>query len=92
MRTPLNDTATGAGWLVWGGIILVSRTDLHVQSVTITGHIYRDVILEQFRGATWVLNFYLWIRTPVLTVQTLWTNAFNRRISPIWIGQHTHPT
>ncbi|GFV36680.1 transposable element Tcb2 transposase [Trichonephila clavipes] len=45
----------GAGWLVWGGIILGSRTDLHVQSVTITGHIYRDVILKQhvrlFRGA-----------------------------------------
>ncbi|GFW72149.1 cubilin [Trichonephila clavipes] len=45
----------GAGWLVWGGIILVSITDLHVQSVTMTGHIYRDVILEQhvhlFRGA-----------------------------------------
>ncbi|GFX58979.1 transposable element Tcb1 transposase [Trichonephila clavipes] len=45
----------GAGWLVWEGIILGSRTDLHVQSVTITGHIYRDVILEQhvrlFRGA-----------------------------------------
>ncbi|GBM40401.1 Transposable element Tcb1 transposase [Araneus ventricosus] len=37
----------GAGWLVWGGIILGSRTDLHVQSVTMTGHIYRDVILEQ---------------------------------------------
>ncbi|GFX75779.1 transposable element Tcb1 transposase [Trichonephila clavipes] len=36
----------GAGWLVWGGIILGSRTDLHVQSVTMTGHIYRDVILE----------------------------------------------
>ncbi|GFW13581.1 uncharacterized protein TNCV_1210471 [Trichonephila clavipes] len=39
---------------VWGGIILGSRTDLHVQSVTMTGHIYRDVILEQhvrlFRG------------------------------------------
>ncbi|GFV01940.1 transposable element Tcb1 transposase [Trichonephila clavipes] len=32
---------------VWGGIILGSRTDLHVQSVTMTGHIYRDVILEQ---------------------------------------------
>ncbi|GFS58594.1 uncharacterized protein TNCV_111911 [Trichonephila clavipes] len=34
---------------------IVSRTDLHVQSVTMTGHIYRDVILEQhvhlFRGA-----------------------------------------
>ncbi|GFU05094.1 transposable element Tcb1 transposase [Trichonephila clavipes] len=32
-----------------------ARTDLHVQSVTMTGHIYRDVILEQhvrlFRGA-----------------------------------------
>ncbi|GFW86171.1 transposable element Tc3 transposase [Trichonephila clavipes] len=45
----------GAGWLVWGGTILGSRTDLHVQSVTMTGHIYRDVILEQhvrlFRGA-----------------------------------------
>ncbi|GFT11417.1 transposable element Tcb1 transposase [Trichonephila clavipes] len=45
----------GALWLVWGGIILGSRTDLHVQSVKMTGHIYRDVILEQhvrlFRGA-----------------------------------------
>ncbi|GBN05440.1 Transposable element Tc3 transposase [Araneus ventricosus] len=45
----------GAGWFVWGGIILGFRTDLHVQSVTMTGHIYRDVILEQhvrlFRGA-----------------------------------------
>ncbi|GFW40804.1 transposable element Tcb2 transposase [Trichonephila clavipes] len=37
----------GAGWLVWGGIILGSRTDLHVQSVTMTGNIYRDVILKQ---------------------------------------------
>ncbi|GFS81128.1 transposable element Tcb1 transposase [Trichonephila clavipes] len=40
---------------VWGGIILGFRTDLHVQSVTMLGHIYRDVILEQhvrlFRGA-----------------------------------------
>ncbi|GFU36793.1 DDE_3 domain-containing protein [Trichonephila clavipes] len=45
----------GAEWLVWGGILLGSRTDLHVQSVTMTGHIYRDVIPEQevrlFRGA-----------------------------------------
>ncbi|GFY03117.1 transposable element Tcb2 transposase [Trichonephila clavipes] len=45
----------GAGWPVWGQIILGSRTDLHVQSVTMTGHIYRDVILDQhvrlFRGA-----------------------------------------
>ncbi|GFW94707.1 transposable element Tcb1 transposase [Trichonephila clavipes] len=36
----------GAGWLVWGGIILGSRTDMHIQSVAMTGHIYRDVILE----------------------------------------------
>ncbi|GFX42073.1 transposable element Tcb1 transposase [Trichonephila clavipes] len=46
---------SGAGWLVCGGIIPGSRTDLHVQSVTMTCHIYRDVILEQharlFRGA-----------------------------------------
>ncbi|GFW49337.1 transposable element Tcb1 transposase [Trichonephila clavipes] len=45
----------GAGWLVWGGIILGSRTDLYVQSVTMISHIYRDIILEQhvrlFRGA-----------------------------------------
>ncbi|GFV87965.1 transposable element Tcb2 transposase [Trichonephila clavipes] len=49
-----NTIERGAGWLVWGGIILDSRTDLHVQSVTMTGLIYRDVILEQhvrlFRG------------------------------------------
>ncbi|GFY35642.1 HTH_Tnp_Tc3_2 domain-containing protein [Trichonephila clavipes] len=65
----------GAGWLVWGGIILGSRTDLHVQSVTMTGHNYRDVILEQhvyfYFGAPWVLNFCLWMTMPVLTVQTL---------------------
>ncbi|GFW97792.1 transposable element Tcb1 transposase [Trichonephila clavipes] len=50
-----SDESSGAGRLVWGGIILGSRTDLHVQSVTMTGYIYRDVILEQhvrlFRGA-----------------------------------------
>ncbi|GFX56433.1 HTH_Tnp_Tc3_2 domain-containing protein [Trichonephila clavipes] len=59
---------------VWGGIILGYRIDLHVQSVMMTGHIYRDVILEQhvswFR-APWVLNFCLWMTTPVLAVQTL---------------------
>ncbi|GFV60592.1 transposable element Tcb1 transposase [Trichonephila clavipes] len=37
-----------AGWLVWAGNILGSRTDLHVQNVTMAGHIYRDVILEQY--------------------------------------------
>ncbi|GFX19132.1 transposable element Tcb1 transposase [Trichonephila clavipes] len=43
----------GAGWLVWGRIILGSRTDLHVQSVTMTGPIYRDVILEQYVRLFW---------------------------------------
>ena len=41
--------------LVWGGIVLGSRTDLHVQSGTMTGRIYQDSILEQhvhlFKGA-----------------------------------------
>ncbi|GFX61482.1 HTH_Tnp_Tc3_2 domain-containing protein [Trichonephila clavipes] len=55
----------GAGWLVSGEIIIGSRTDLHVQSVTMTGHICRDVMLE------WGLNFCLWMTTPVLTMQTL---------------------
>ncbi|GFS65715.1 transposable element Tcb2 transposase [Trichonephila clavipes] len=43
----------GAGWLIWGGIILGSRTDMHAQSVTITGHIYRGVILEQHVRLFW---------------------------------------
>ncbi|GFU65733.1 transposable element Tcb1 transposase [Trichonephila clavipes] len=30
-----------------------SRTDLHVQSVTMTGHIHRDVILEQHARLFW---------------------------------------
>ncbi|GFV42885.1 HTH_Tnp_Tc3_2 domain-containing protein [Trichonephila clavipes] len=85
----------GAGWLDWGGIILGSRTDLHVQSVRMTGHIYRDVILEQhvrlFRGAMGT-EFLFMDDTPVLTMQTLLTNAFNWRISPLLIGQHTHRT
>ncbi|GFV86749.1 transposable element Tcb1 transposase [Trichonephila clavipes] len=38
---------------VWGGIILGSKTDLHAQSVTMTGHIYRDVILEQHVRLFW---------------------------------------
>ncbi|GFT09752.1 DDE_3 domain-containing protein [Trichonephila clavipes] len=63
----------GAGWLLWGGIIFGSRTVLYVQSVTMTDHIYRDVILEHvclFRGPG-VLNFSLLMTMPVLTVHTL---------------------
>ncbi|GFS99257.1 transposable element Tcb1 transposase [Trichonephila clavipes] len=36
-----------AGCHVCGGIILGSRTVLHVQSITLTGHIYRDVFLDK---------------------------------------------
>ncbi|GFW48177.1 transposable element Tcb2 transposase [Trichonephila clavipes] len=47
-------TVVQDGSRVSGGIILFSRTDLHVQSVTMTDHIYGDVILEHhvrlFRG------------------------------------------
>ncbi|GFW33993.1 transposable element Tcb1 transposase [Trichonephila clavipes] len=46
----------GAGWLAFGEeLFFSSRECLHVQNVTMTCHIYRDVILEQhvrlFRGA-----------------------------------------
>ncbi|KFM72212.1 Transposable element Tcb1 transposase, partial [Stegodyphus mimosarum] len=45
----------GGGVLVWGGIILGSRSDLHVQIGTMTSQIYRDVTQEQhvrlLRGA-----------------------------------------
>ncbi|GFX12190.1 transposable element Tcb1 transposase [Trichonephila clavipes] len=56
-RTPLYDTVTVVQIACLGrNYSCGSRTDLHVQSVTMTGHIYRDVILEQhvrlFRGAT----------------------------------------
>ncbi|GFU91598.1 transposable element Tcb1 transposase [Trichonephila clavipes] len=84
-----------AGWLVWGGIILGSRTDLHIQSVTMTGHTSLGMSFWNNMyvcfGAPWVLNFCLLMTTPVLTMQTLWTNAFNRRISPVWIGQQYSP-
>ncbi|GFS99347.1 transposable element Tcb1 transposase [Trichonephila clavipes] len=64
----------GAGWLAWGGIILGSRTDMHVQSVTMTGHTYREVLSNNMYvvfGAPRVLNLCLCLTTPVLTVQTL---------------------
>ncbi|GFX32710.1 HTH_Tnp_Tc3_2 domain-containing protein [Trichonephila clavipes] len=63
-----------AGWLVWRGIILGSRTDLHVQSVMMTSHIYRMSFWNNLYvcfGVPWVLNFCLWMTTPVLTMQTL---------------------
>ncbi|GFY30304.1 HTH_Tnp_Tc3_2 domain-containing protein [Trichonephila clavipes] len=65
----------GAGWLVWGGIIFGSRTDLHFQSVTMTGTSIGMSFWNNMYvcfGAPWVLNSYcLWMTTPVLTVQTL---------------------
>ncbi|GFX05460.1 transposable element Tcb1 transposase [Trichonephila clavipes] len=52
-NTPERHRYGGAGWLIWGGIILGSRTDLHVQSLTMTFHIYLDVILEQHVHLFW---------------------------------------
>ncbi|GFT06173.1 transposable element Tcb1 transposase [Trichonephila clavipes] len=45
----------GAGWRAGGagGNIFCSRIHLHVQSVTMKGHIYRDVILEQHVRLFW---------------------------------------
>nr|GBM87493.1 hypothetical protein AVEN_169205-1 [Araneus ventricosus] len=58
----------------WGEIILGTRTDLHVQSVTMTGHIHRTSFWNNmyvFCSGCHGLNFCLWMTTPVLTVQTL---------------------
>lgn len=50
------DLYGGGGLMVWGGIMIGSRTPLHVfDRGTVTGQVYRDVILHQyvrlFRGA-----------------------------------------
>ncbi|GFV48928.1 uncharacterized protein TNCV_1343371 [Trichonephila clavipes] len=80
----------GAGWLVWGEIILGSRTDLNLQSVTMTDHIYRDVILEQHVCLFW----------GVMCAEFLFMDDNARphrayivvQCSTVWIGQHTHRT
>ncbi|KFM75855.1 Transposable element Tcb1 transposase, partial [Stegodyphus mimosarum] len=46
----------GAGVLVWGEIILGSRTDLHVQIGTMTSQIYRDVFLEQHKNTNQLIK------------------------------------
>ncbi|GFW37145.1 HTH_Tnp_Tc3_2 domain-containing protein [Trichonephila clavipes] len=50
----------GAEWLGWGVIILGSRTDLHVQSVMMTGHTSIGISFWNNMyvcfGAPWVLN------------------------------------
>ncbi|GFU65521.1 transposable element Tcb1 transposase [Trichonephila clavipes] len=88
---------SGAGLLVWGGgIILSSRTDLRIQIGTMTGHIYWDVILDQharlFRGTVGAEFVLMDGNTHPLILQTSQANAFIRRISPIWTGQHSHRT
>ncbi|GFX68550.1 transposable element Tcb1 transposase [Trichonephila clavipes] len=85
----------GAGWLVWGGTILGSRTDLHVQSVTMTGHIYRDVILEQhvrlFRGAM-VAEFLFMDDNACPHRANILDEYLQSEDITRWIGQHTHRT
>ncbi|GFX68633.1 transposable element Tcb1 transposase [Trichonephila clavipes] len=84
----------GAGWLarVWGGTILGSRTDLHVQSVTMTGHIYRDVILEQhvrlFRGAM-VAEFLFMDDIACPHRVNIVDECLQSEDITRWIGQHT---
>ncbi|GFV16111.1 cubilin [Trichonephila clavipes] len=83
----------GAGWLVWGGIILGSRTDVHVQRVTITGHIYWDVILEQhvrlFRGAMGA-EFLFMDENARLHHANIVDECFQSEDITVWIVQHTH--
>ncbi|GFV13506.1 transposable element Tcb1 transposase [Trichonephila clavipes] len=85
----------GAGWLVWGGIILGSRTDLHVQSATMAGHIYRDVILEQhvrlFRAAMGAEFLFMDDNARPHSANIV-KEYLRSKISPVWIGQQTHRT
>ncbi|GFX20972.1 HTH_Tnp_Tc3_2 domain-containing protein [Trichonephila clavipes] len=85
----------GAGWLGRGGIILDSRTDLHVQSVTMTGHIYRDVVLEQhvrlFRGAMGA-EYLLMVDNARPHRENILDECLQSEDTPVWIGQHTHRT
>ncbi|GFW70618.1 transposable element Tcb1 transposase [Trichonephila clavipes] len=83
----------GAGWLVWGGITLCFRTNLHVQSVTMTGHIYRDVILEQhvrlFRGAMGAEFLFMDDNARPHRANSV-NECLQSEDIPAWIGQHTH--
>ncbi|GFX77115.1 transposable element Tcb1 transposase [Trichonephila clavipes] len=86
----------GAGWLVWGGIILGSRTDLHVQSVKMTGHIYWDVILEQhvrlFRGAMDAEFLFMDDNAPSSPCKHCRRMPSIGGYHPYGFGQHTHRT
>ncbi|GFY23206.1 transposable element Tcb1 transposase [Trichonephila clavipes] len=82
----------GAGWLVWGGTILGSRTDMHAQSVTMTGHIYRNVILEQHVRLFWgaMGAEFLFIDDNSCPHRANFVNEYlHSEVSPVWIGQHT---
>ncbi|GFW41336.1 cubilin [Trichonephila clavipes] len=85
----------GAGCLVWGGAILGSRMDLHVQSVTMTGHIYRDVILEQharlFRGAMGAEFLFMDDNARPHRANIV-DECLQSEDITLWIGQHTHWT
>ncbi|GFY18510.1 transposable element Tcb1 transposase [Trichonephila clavipes] len=89
------DRYGGAGWLVWGGIILGSITDLHVQRVTMTGHIYRDVILEQhvrfFRGTMGAEFLFIDDKARSHRANIV-DECLQSEDIPVWIGQHTHRT
>ncbi|GFW77936.1 transposable element Tcb1 transposase [Trichonephila clavipes] len=77
--------------LIWRA----ARTDLHVQSVTMAGHMYRDVILEQhvrlFRGAMGA-EFLFMDDNARLHRANILDECLQSGILPVWIGQHAHRT
>ncbi|GFX16670.1 transposable element Tcb1 transposase [Trichonephila clavipes] len=95
-RTPLNDTVTVVQDGSFGEeLFLVPETDLHVQSVMMTGHIYRDVILEQhvrlFRDAMGAEFLFMDDNARPHRANIV-DECLQSEVSPVWIGQHTHRT
>ncbi|GFW77316.1 transposable element Tcb1 transposase [Trichonephila clavipes] len=85
----------GAGSVVWKGIILGSRTDLHVQAGTMTSQIYRDIILKQHVRLYWDAMGAKFVFMDDNT-RPHRANIVNECLQlegiPVWTGQHSHRT
>ena len=85
----------GAALLVWGGIILGSRTDLHVQTVTMKAQTYRDIILEQhaclFRGVMGAEFVFMDDNARPHRANVV-NECLESEDIPVWNGQHSHLT